>query len=412
MNVNRAIWTTLTVMGAVLGLIVGYVLATQYSQVTIGATLLVPPTSVLPMIIVLSLAFMVVLARLGSWMADHLVIHTIGRIHSLSAVDRVLGIVGALIGLIFGVGFTLPLAPLASEQSIWLVVQFCAIGVCAALGMALMTGMRSEMLRVFPRLDEESEVEQPTGNLPKLLDTNIIIDGRLAALCQTGFLEGPIWVPSFVLNEVQLIADSSDPMRKSKGRRGLDALSAASQIKVQRPTVPGSKENPGPVQLVRVLNEIPISVQSIETVDAKLIALAATMGAAIVTNDFNLKSVAELQGVRILNLNELSQSLKPAVMAGEEMELLLVKEGSHPGQAVGYLEDGTMVVVGEAHHYIGKTCHVAIDRIVQTVTGKMIFADLKREPRHGSNNNASGPGDDLFPDNGNSGNGHGPKKRR
>ena len=239
-----------------------------------------------------------------------------------------------------------------------------------------------------------------------MLDTNIIIDGRIAALCQTGFLEGPIWVPSFVLNEVQHIADSADSLRRAKGRRGLEVLKEASQIMIRKP---GTPPNTAPVPLVRVMNEIPISVKNIETVDAKLVALAKEIGAAIVTNDFNLKPVAELQGVRVLNLNELVQSLKPVVLPGEEISLLLVKEGNHPGQAIGYLDDGTMIVVSDGAGHVGETCRVVITQLLQTVAGKMFFADLKDKDEDLFSNDPSGS--PRGPHNGPSNGSHNKKRR-
>jgi uncharacterized protein YacL len=399
MNRNRVIWTTITTLCTVIGAVVGYVISSYYSQVTyVGDRLqfprsgvrdqlvpfwtrtspadpLVPPSALWPLFIVLTLGFAVIFVRLGSWIADHGV-GFVERVRSnretTAAVDRVLGIVGALLGMIFGVLLTLPLANRASEQGSWLFMQFGAIVVCTVFGMRLMMGMRSEMLRVFPQLDDEPKAEEPPAVIPKLLDTNIIIDGRIAEVCRTGFVEGPIWVPSFVLHEVQHIADSADPLRRSKGKRGLDVLTAISHI-----TIPSPDGKKPPMPLVRVLTDIPPSVKGIETVDAKLVALAKEINAAIITNDFNLKPVAELQGVRVLNLNELTQSLKPVVLPGEEMDLLLVKEGNQQGQAVGYLEDGTMVVVGDASRRIGETCRVVINTLHQTVTGKMIFADLK-----------------------------------
>lgn len=386
MNVNRAIWTTLTVLCAIIGAIIGFGIASYYSMVKIDGILPLSPSSKTgdilvpegargPLFIVLTLGFTVLFSRAGSVLGAVLVGQT-SHVHTLSAVDRVLAIVGALLGMIFGVCLMLPLASLASENGLYLVLQFCVLAVCAAVGMALMMGMRREMLRVFPQLDSESEVEEIPIHVPKLLDTNIIIDGRIGAICQTGFLEGPIWVPSFVLNEVQHIADSADSLRRAKGRRGLEVLKEAGQIMVQKPGTASGKSSPVP--LVRVMNEIPLSVQNIPTVDAKLVELAKEIGAAIVTNDFNLKPVAELQGVRVLNLNELVQSLKPVVLPGEEIELLLVKEGNHPGQAVGYLEDGTMIVVSDGVGHVGQTCTVIITQLHQTLAGKMFFADMKK----------------------------------
>ncbi|HEY0074798.1 MAG TPA: TRAM domain-containing protein, partial [Abditibacteriaceae bacterium] len=183
---------------------------------------------------------------------------------------------------------------------------------------------------------------------------------------------------------------SSDSLRKAKGQRGLEALKEAGQIMMRRP---GAEPNSAPVPLVRVMNEIPLSVQSVETVDAKLVALAKEIGAAIVTNDFNLKPIAELQGVRVLNLNELTQSLKPIVLPGEEIDLLLRKEGNHPGQAVGYLDDGTMIVVSDGAGHVGEMCRVVITQLHQTISGKMFFADMKDK---GDQKNNRRPGDDPF----------------
>jgi uncharacterized protein YacL len=147
---------------------------------------------------------------------------------------------------------------------------------------------------------------------------------------------------------------------------------------------------------VQVLNDIPSSVMKIDTVDSKLVFLAKEMNGSILTNDFNLNRVAELQGVRVLNLNELAQALKPVVLPGEEMTLTIVREGKEPGQGVGYLEDGTMVVVGDGNKHVGETCKVIISSVYQTLAGKMIFADLK---------GIKGAGDDLFHGNGTSGGG-------
>ena len=393
MNRNRVIWTTVTTLCTVIGGVVGYVIALYYSQVKIlgsrllmpksaGGDLLVPESSRWPLFIVLSLGFAVIFTRLGSWLADHFVgfiervrVRRLNR-QPLTAVDRVLGITGALLGMIFGVLLTLPLANRATEQSNWLIAQFCAIVVCTVLGMKLMLGMRYEMLRVFPKLDSEAEVEEARGAMPKLLDTNIIIDGRIAELCKTGFLEGPLLVPGFVIDEVQYLADStSDSLKRTRGKRGLDVLKEIKDITEIKPGSDPSKSETIP--LVHFSMEIPASVAAVETVDGKLVALAKEMHAAIITNDFNLNRVAELHGVRVLNLNELAQSLKPIVVPGEEMDLMLVKEGDRPGQGVGYLDDGTLVVVSGAEHRIGQTCRIVISQLRQTVAGKMIFADLK-----------------------------------
>jgi len=209
-------------------------------------------------------------------------------------------------------------------------------------------------------------------------------------LCKTGFIEGPIYVPQFVLEEVQHVADSSDSMRRARGRRGLDVLNAMREMTTSR-TV---GKQVVMVPLVQVLHDIPPVVQKIQAVDSKLVALARERNGSIITNDFNLNKVAELQGVQVLNLNELAQAVKPVVLPGEEMQITIVKEGKEPTQGVGYLDDGTMVVVSDGVEHIGETCRVTISSVYQTVAGKMIFADLR--DKDGKPVPPRGTGDDLF----------------
>jgi uncharacterized protein YacL len=189
----------------------------------------------------------------------------------------------------------------------------------------------------------------------KVLDTSVIIDGRIADICETGFLEGTLVAPQFVLRELQQVADSSDSLKRNRGRRGLDILQ-----KMQKMTN--------------------VSVQIVETdfpdireVDLKLIELARKLGGKIVTNDFNLNKVAQLRGVPVLNINELANSLKPVVLPGELMKVFIIKEGKEQGQGVGYLDDGTMVVVDQAKKALGRTIEVSVTSVLQTTAGKMIF---------------------------------------
>lgn len=263
------------------------------------------------------------------------------------------------------------------------------------------------MLRLFPQL-EEQKTFGGRGARPKFLDTNIIIDGRLHDLCKTGFIEGPIYVPTFVLEEVQHIADSSDSIRRARGRRGLDVLNAMKEL-TEPQMVNGAQVL---VPVVHVLGEFPVEVNRIHAVDSKLVALAREYDGVIITNDFNLNKVAELQGVRVLNLNELAQAIKPVVLPGEEMQITLVKEGKEPTQGVGYLEDGTMVVVSEASERIGETCAVIISTVYQTVAGKMIFAELRDKEREPAKPQMRGTGDDLFGEGGNSNGGRGERGER
>lgn len=197
---------------------------------------------------------------------------------------------------------------------------------------------------------------------PKILDTSVIIDGRIADILKTGFIEGNIVIPEFVLVELRHIADSSDNLKRNRGRRGLDILNRIQTeygIEVYN------------TNAEKTLEEIP-------EVDVKLLKLAQIMGGKVVTNDFNLNKVAMIKGVEVLNINELANALKPVVLPGEDMQLFLVKEGKENNQAVAYLDDGTMIVVEEGKKYIGDTITVVVTSVLQTSAGRMIFAKPKK----------------------------------
>ncbi|HSR13193.1 MAG TPA: PIN domain-containing protein [Thermodesulfobacteriota bacterium] len=200
-----------------------------------------------------------------------------------------------------------------------------------------------------------------TENGHKVLDTSVIIDGRIADICDTGFLEGTFIIPQFILQELQHIADSSDPLKRGRGRRGLDVLN-----RIQKQA---NLE-------VRIVDQ---DFPKIQEVDAKLIALAKETNAKIVTNDFNLNKVAELQGIPVLNINQLFNALKPVVLPGEVMNVKILKEGKEPGQGVAYLDDGTMVVVDNARRHMGKSVDVTVTSVLQTTAGRMIFTILKED---------------------------------
>jgi uncharacterized protein YacL len=192
-----------------------------------------------------------------------------------------------------------------------------------------------------------------------LVDTSAFIDGRIADISKTGFLDGTLLVPRFVLNELQHIADSPDAMRRARGRRGLDILNRL------------QKESTVPIQISEV------DAEDIQEVDGKLVKIARTYRCPIITTDFNLNRVAEIQGVRVLNLNELANAIKPVVLPGEEMNVHVVQEGKEIGQGVAYLDDGTMVVVENGRRYINTDVEVVVTRVLQTVAGRMIFAQMK-----------------------------------
>jgi uncharacterized protein YacL len=208
--------------------------------------------------------------------------------------------------------------------------------------------------------------ERNTRMLYKVLDTSVIIDGRIADICKTGFLEGTLVVPHFVLRELQQIADSADSIKRNRGRRGLEILEKV-------------KGAPGiTVQIVE--KDYP----DVKEVDLKLIELAKELSAKIVTNDFNLNKVSQLRGVEVLNINELANSLKPVVLPGETMKVFILKEGKEYNQGVAYLDDGTMVVVDNARKMIGKTIATQVTSVLQTTAGKMIFGRFPEESEPGN----------------------------
>jgi uncharacterized protein YacL len=210
----------------------------------------------------------------------------------------------------------------------------------------------------------------------KILDTSVIIDGRIADIAETGFLDGTIVIPQFVLRELQLVADSADSLKRNRGRRGLDILQRLQKV--------------ASLQIQIVEDDFP----TVREVDMKLIELAKLYEGKIITNDFNLNKVAQLQGVEVLNINELANSLKPIVLPGETMKVFILKEGKEYNQGVAYLDDGTMVVVDNARKMIGKTIDISVTSVLQTTAGKMIFGkwdERTASSRHESSRQVSTP---------------------
>lgn len=234
------------------------------------------------------------------------------------------------------------------------------LSVFAGLGfmgtMLALRANREEFSFIIPyvRFRQEGLME-----LPLLVDTNVIIDGRIPKVCETGFLSGTIIIPRFVLDELHILADATDPIKKERGRRGLDSVNTLK-------TTPGLQVS---IQESRMEKE--------ELIDTKLIQLARRLGAHLITNDANLGKVARLQGVKILNFNDLARALRPSVSPGDQLELTLVKEGKDEGQAVGYLPDGTMLVVNNSIRLLGQTVDVVVSGALQTSAGRLIFADLE-----------------------------------
>lgn len=279
---------------------------------------------------------------------------------AMSTQDLIAGTLGLFLGLIIAnlVGLAFGSVPYIGPY-----VSVALSIILGYLGMHLVVSKKSELagwlhLHAEESFDKKKNKDHHTG---KLLDTNVIIDGRVADIYRSGFLEGPIIVPVFVLEELQKIADSSDILKRNRGRRGLDILNHMRK---------NSKDD-----VIIVTNDF----EDISEVDSKLVKLAREKNYKIVTNDYNLNKVAELQGVAVLNINDLAIAVKPAVIPGEQIFVQLVKSGKEEGQGVAYLEDGTMIVVENGSQCIGKEVPVIITSVLQTSAGKMIFAKLESD---------------------------------
>jgi uncharacterized protein YacL len=266
------------------------------------------------------------------------------------------GLAGLAAGLLFANLFLLPIKLLVKGETA--VVSFVFNAILGYSGMLIgFTRGRGLTIPGIFRLFQGKGFEE---NL-KILDTSVIIDGRIADVCEAGFIEGTFIVPQFILQELQYIADSQDSMKRARGRRGLDVLH-----KIQKMAN----------ITVRIVDE---DFPKIREVDSKLVALGKLMNAKVITNDFNLNKVAQLQGVSVLNINELANSLKPVVLPGETMRVFVLKEGKEYNQGVAYLDDGTMVVVENGRKSLSKTIDVMVTSVLQTTAGRMIFSKAKEE---------------------------------
>jgi uncharacterized protein YacL len=283
------------------------------------------------------------------------------RIRQAPAQQLLAGVLGLVSGLIVAVLFSFPLSMLPEPFS--QVLPFIVAVLCGYLGVMVMSMRRGDIFNAIRgRLPSWGEGPEGggAGRSPVLLDTSVIIDGRIADISQTGFIEGEMLVPRFVLGELQHIADSADTLRRNRGRRGLDMLRRL------------QSESVTPVRITDM------DVEDMREVDDKLVSLAKRLHCPIVTNDYNLNRVAELQGVRVLNINELANAVKALFLPGESLGVKIVQEGKEIGQGVAYLDDGTMVVVENGKPHIGRDVEVIVTKVLQTAAGRMLFARLER----------------------------------
>ncbi len=280
------------------------------------------------------------------------------RLKQMPATDLVAGVIGLVLGLLIAVLLAFPLSFLPSPLRE--IMPLVAAVVFGLLGMTTLESRRHDFASLLAARLPLSRTSDTSAALSEeryvLLDTSVIIDGRIADIYRTGFLSGILMVPRFVLNELQHIADSSDALRRNRGRRGLDILN-----RMQKD--PGAR--------LRITD---MDVEDVREVDDKLVALAKRLKCPVLTNDYNLNRVAEIQGVTVLNVNELANAVRLVFLPGESMRIEIIQEGKEIGQGVGYLDDGTMIVVEDGRRYIGNTIHVTVTKVLQTAAGRMIFA--------------------------------------
>jgi len=282
------------------------------------------------------------------------------RIRQMPAQQLSAIVVGLVVGLVVGALLAIPLAQLPDPFGA--IMPFVGTVLFAWLGIAIMVMRANDIasvvnLRPAARTSGSGMLAQDERVI--LVDSSVIIDGRIEDIAKTGFIQNPLIVPRFVLNEVQHIADSADDLRRNRGRRGLEVLNRL------------RKNARIPVRIADM------DIEDVYEVDDKLVLLAKQLHCPVLTNDYNLNRVAEIQGVQVLNINELANAVKAVYLPGEDFEVRIIQEGREPGQGVGYLEDGTMVVVQDGVDYLNQEIPVQVTRVIQTAAGRMIFAKIE-----------------------------------
>ncbi len=263
------------------------------------------------------------------------------------------GVIGTILGAVIGMLISVPVGYIINTPQISALVYGLTVVMASLMGMQLGSTKSWEMKKKL------TETAERNRGIMGILDTSVIIDGRIADVCGTGFVTGDLIIPQFILRELQMIADSSDSTKRTRGRRGLDILN-----KIQKQSY---------VNVVISDSDYP----AVKEVDQKLISMGKETGYPIITNDFNLNKVAEVHSIQVLNINQLANALKPIVLPGENIRVQIMKEGKEHGQGVAYLDDGTMVVIDNGRRYMGRNVDVTVTSVLQTTAGRMIFATVK-----------------------------------
>ena len=308
-------------------------------------------------------------ALIGGWITTIVVVVERGLIR-VSIRGLMIGGLGLGVGVVLANLLAYPILLINPLKRLAPFILLLINVIFASVGLTVAVKREEEITNFLFRLSgKRGQIRQAKY---KILDTSVIIDGRIADLCEAGFIEGTLVIPNFILSELQQVADSSASTKRTRGRRGLDMVNRLQ-----------SQENI-PVQIVdRDFPDIP-------EVDSKLLQLAKIMGADIITNDYNLKKIAKIQDLKVLNINEVATALKPVLLPGESLRISILKEGENPNQGVAYLEDGTMVVIEGGKKYIGKETEVLVTSVLQTTTGKMIFTEIKDETSKGRKRRVKG----------------------
>lgn len=353
---------------SIIGMIIGYFISEVLITIPQIVSYLSTTIAMVAFYIIISLIFGLILYIISPIIYNgisNLIDYIEKSMQKMSITEILYGTIGAVIALIL---MTFIAKPINDVRLIGPILLVLLNVLAAVIGAKIMMKKKEDITTLLvnikkPAIKEkkakDSVKETTVVGIPKILDTSVIIDGRIFDICETGFVEGPLVIPNFVLDELRHISDSSDALKRNRGRRGLDILN-----KIQ-------KELSIETQIVD--DDFP----KIAEVDAKLLKLAQKMEGKVITNDYNLNKVAEFQGVPVLNINELSNAIKPVVLPGEEMTVDIVKDGKESSQGVAYLEDGTMIVVEGGRKYIGQTTDVMVTSVLQTAAGRMIFAKPK-----------------------------------
>jgi len=351
-----------SIMGIAIGYIVGKVLITL--GIRQGIKVFVEPLYTGLILLIVILIFAIIFYFLSSFIYKGIIAIIDGferNIQKLTVTEFLFGTLGLLVGLVFATLIGVPISRIHFVIGPILFILIDLIG--ALVGIKIFIKRKDDILNLLTSIKKNGIRDKKNKHnekiCPKILDTSVIIDGRIFDICQTGFVEGPLVIPGFVLNELRHISDSADGLKRNRGRRGLDILN-----KIQ-------KELSIETQIYE--EDFP----EIAEVDAKLLKLAQVLNGKVVTNDFNLNKVAEFQGVPVLNINELANAIKPVLLPGEEMKVVVMKDGKEASQGIAYLDDGTMIVVEGGRKFISEEIMVVVTSVLQTAAGRMIFAKPK-----------------------------------